>query len=51
MCQLFQMLDRAEDWQRKKGPLFGHDEHLGNMPLELPDVEVNLESAIFINHC
>lgn len=36
MCQLFQMLDRAEDWQRKKESLFSHDEYLGSMLLNCP---------------
>ena len=49
MCQLFQMSDRVEDWERKKGSLFSHDEHLGSMLFELCSVKVNLVSAIFIN--
>lgn len=40
MCQLFQMLDRAEYWQRKKGSLFSRDEHLGSMLFEPSNAEV-----------
>lgn len=48
MCQLFQMLDRAEDWLRKKGALFCHGEHLGSMIFEPTIAEVNLRSTVFI---
>lgn len=47
MCQLFQMVDRRADWQRKKGSLFRCDEHLGSMLFELCDGKVNLGSTIF----
>lgn len=47
MCQLFKMLDRVEDGQRKKGSLFSRDEHLREH-LNCLVVKVNLGSAIFI---